>query len=193
MFVYFFRGGNFGQLEIMYSTSEFDIVSKAQAENQDLLMYYNVPKPGGLPAALTKMFNITAQKDPLVACAAACLREQGCQAFSVSMAVSLPSCIWVTAGAEDLTPESQVMTYFKNTTAAAVLFTGQAMAESDYMPVTSQSAFMEDGAQDANLTVPILTDKFPEMDESFIIHILKVSPNNIHMPFYLRIFWATFN
>uniref|UniRef100_A0A3P8WCF8 Adhesion G-protein coupled receptor V1 n=1 Tax=Cynoglossus semilaevis TaxID=244447 RepID=A0A3P8WCF8_CYNSE len=173
------RGGNFGQLEIMYSTSEFDIVSKAQAENQDLLMYYNVPKPGGLPAALTKMFNITAQKDPLVACAAACLREQGCQAFSVSMAVSLPSCIWVTAGAEDLTPESQVMTYFKNTTAAAVLFTGQAMAESDYMPVTSQSAFMEDGAQDANLTVPILTDKFPEMDESFIIHILKVTLVNL--------------
>lgn len=65
------------------------------------------------------------------------------------------------------------MTYVKNVTAAAVLFSARAVAGSDYTPVTAQSAFMEYGSGIANLTVPILSDTFPEMDESFSIQILK--------------------
>uniref|UniRef100_A0A3B4V3U8 Adhesion G-protein coupled receptor V1 n=1 Tax=Seriola dumerili TaxID=41447 RepID=A0A3B4V3U8_SERDU len=168
------RGGHFGGLEIVYSTSEIDVVGMAQADGQDLLMYYDLPKPGVPSATPIRTVNITGQRDPLAACAAACLREQACQAFSLSSGVAPPSCTWVTSGADQLTSKSQVLTYLKNVTSAAVLFSAQAVAGSDYTPVTARSAFMEDGLGVANLTVPILTDKFPEMDESFSIQILKV-------------------
>ncbi|XP_070760191.1 adhesion G-protein coupled receptor V1 [Enoplosus armatus] len=172
------RGGHFGRLEIVYSTSETDIVALAQADGQNLLMYYDLPKPGVPSTAPLRTFNITVQREPLAACAAACLRERACQAFSLS-SVTPPSCTWVTSGADQLTAKSQVMTYVKNITAAAVLFSAQAVAGSDYTPVTAQSAFMDDGSGVANLTVPILTDKFPEMDESFSIQILKVELINL--------------
>ncbi|XP_056232770.1 adhesion G-protein coupled receptor V1 isoform X2 [Seriola aureovittata] len=168
------RGGHFGGLEIVYSTSEIDVVGMAQADGQDLLMYYDLPKPGVPSTTPIRTVNVTGQRDPLAACAAACLREQACQAFSLSSGVAPPSCTWVTSGADQLTSKSQVLTYLKNVTSAAVLFSAQAVAGSDYTPVTAQSAFMEDGLGVANLTVPILTDKFPEMDESFSIQILKV-------------------
>uniref|UniRef100_UPI0037E7935A adhesion G-protein coupled receptor V1 n=1 Tax=Semicossyphus pulcher TaxID=241346 RepID=UPI0037E7935A len=172
-------GGHFGRLEIMYSTSEFDIVGLAQADGQNLLKYFDLPKPGVPSSAPLRTVDITGQMDPLAACAAACLRERACQAFSLSSEVTPPSCTWVTSGADQLTSNSQVMTYVKNATAAAVLFSAQAEAGSDYTPVTAQSAFMEDGSGIANLSVPILTDKFPEMDESFNIQILKVELLNL--------------
>ncbi|XP_053180894.1 adhesion G-protein coupled receptor V1 [Scomber japonicus] len=173
------RGGHFGRLEILYSTSEIDIVGLAHAEGQNLLMYYELPNPGIPSTTPHQTINITGQRDPLAACAAACLREHACQAFSLSSAVTPPSCTWMTSGADQLTTKSQVMTYLKNVTAAAVLFSAQAVAGSDYTPVIAQSAFMEDGSGVANLTVQILTDKFPEMDESFSIQILKVELMNL--------------
>ncbi|XP_037338537.2 adhesion G-protein coupled receptor V1 [Pungitius pungitius] len=173
------RGGHFGRLEIVYSTSEVDIVGLAQADGQSLLMYYNIPKPGVPSPAPVRTVNITGQIDPLAACAAACLREAACKAFCLSSGVTLPSCTWVTSVVGQLTPQSQVMTYVKNVTAAAVLFSTQAVAGSDYSPVTAQRALMEDGSGVANLTVPILTDTFPELDESFSIHILKVELINL--------------
>ncbi|KAG7490788.1 G-protein coupled receptor 98 [Solea senegalensis] len=183
------RGGDFGRLEIVYSTSEINIVGLAQADGQNLLMYYDLPRPGAPSTPPTRTVNVTGQIDPLAACAAACLREHACQAFSLSTAAAAPSpsCTWVTSGAEELTSESEVTTYLKNATATAVLFSAQAVAGSDYNPVTAQSAFMEDGSQVANLMVPILTDKFPEMDESFSIQILKVELINLtvaqkHLP-----------
>ncbi|XP_028269622.1 adhesion G-protein coupled receptor V1 [Parambassis ranga] len=176
------RGGHFGRLEILYSTSEIDIVGLAQANGQNLSMYYNLPKPGVPTTGPLRTVNITGQRDPLNACAAACLRERACQAFALSSDRNRPPCTWVTSGADQLTSESQVMTYIKNATATAVLFSAQAVAGSDYTPVTAQSAFMDDGSGVANLTVPILTDKFPEMDESFSIQILKVALMNLTVP-----------
>jgi len=179
------RGGHFGRLEIVYSTSETDIVGMAQADGQNLLMYYNLPKPGVPSAAPLRTVNITGQGDPPAACAAACLREPACQAFSLSSAVTSTSCTWVTSGVDQLTSKSQVMTYVKNITAAAVLFSAQAVAGSDYTPVTAQRAVMEDGSRVANLTVPILTDTFPEMDESFSIQILKVKKPVLYMVYFV--------
>lgn len=171
------RGGHFGDLEITYSTSEADIVGIAQQKGQNMLMYYNVPKSGVPANAPLRTFNITGQRDPLAECASACLRERACQAFSLSSSVTPPSCTWVPSGADQLTSQPQVMTYVKNMTAAAVLFSSQAVAGSDYTPVTAQSAFMVDGSAVANLTVLILSDTFPEIDESFSIQILKVKPS----------------
>ncbi|KAM3610925.1 uncharacterized protein V6R79_010649 [Siganus canaliculatus] len=173
------RGGHFGRLEVVYSTTDIDIVGLAESEGQNLLRYYDLPKPGVPSTTPLRTFNITGQTDPLAACAAACLRERACQAFSLSSRATLPSCTWVTAEADQLSSASQVMTYLKNVTAAAVLFSAQAVAGSDYTPVTARSAFMDDGSGVANLSVPILTDKFPEMDESFSIQILKVELLNL--------------
>lgn len=187
LFAYFiyYRSGHFGRLEILYSTSEIDIVGLAQSDGQNLLMYYDVPTPGIPPAALLRTANITGHTDALTACAAACLREYACQAFSLESGATSPSCTWVTSEVSQLDLRSDVMTYAKNSSAAAVLFSAQAVAGSDYTPVTAQSAFMEDGSGLANLTVPVLSDKFPEIDESFSIQILRVKQNLMHFP-YLR-------
>ncbi|KAM6930325.1 adhesion G-protein coupled receptor V1 [Xenentodon cancila] len=176
------RGGHFGQLKILYSTSEIDVVGLAQADNRDLLMYYNPPKPGALATAPLMTFNVTGQKNPGAACAAACLRERACRAFSLSVGETSPSCTWGTSGADQLTSKSQVLTYLKNVTAAAALFSAQAVAGSDYTSMTAQSAYMLDGSGVANLTVLILTDEFPEMDESFSIQMLKVELVNLTVP-----------
>nr|XP_057927104.1 adhesion G-protein coupled receptor V1 isoform X2 [Doryrhamphus excisus] len=171
--------GHFGRLQILYSTVEIDPVHLAQAEGQNLLTYYDIPKTGIPTSPPKESINITGQKDPLAACAAICLRESACQAFSLTSSTIPSSCSWVTSGADELEMKSQVMTYVKNVTAAAVLFSSQAVAGSDYVPVISQSAFMEDGSGEANVTVLILTDKFPEVDESFAIQILKVGLMNV--------------
>lgn len=154
-------------MKILYSTFEIDLV--------DPLVYFENPKPGVSSTIPQKTVNVTAQKDPIAACASACLRERDCQAFSVSSGVTT-SCTWGTSVAGKLTPNFQFTTYVKNSSAAisAAAASLPAQAGSDYTPVTAQSAFMEDGSMVANLTVPILTDNYPEMDESFSIQILKV-------------------
>uniref|UniRef100_A0A8C7IVD8 Adhesion G-protein coupled receptor V1 n=1 Tax=Oncorhynchus kisutch TaxID=8019 RepID=A0A8C7IVD8_ONCKI len=175
-------GGHFSQVEVLYSTSEIDIVSMAQTEGQDLLLYYNPPVSGVPSGTPRRPVNVSFQEDPLAACAAVCLREQACQAFSLSPpggSSPMASCTWVTSGAAQLTASAQTLTYAKNTTAAAVLFSSQAVAGSDYTTMTAQTAILEDGSGVANLTVPILTDKLPEMDESFSIRILKVELVNL--------------
>ncbi|XP_062310079.1 adhesion G-protein coupled receptor V1 [Osmerus eperlanus] len=168
-------GGHFGRVAVLYSTSEVDIVGKAQSEGQNLLLYYAPPAPGLPSSAPRRTVNITSQGEPLMACAAACLREPACLAFSLAAPASAPPlCSWVTSGAEQLTPEPGTLTYVKNATAAAVLFSARAVAGSDYASATAQTAFADDGSGVANLTVAILTDKLPEADESFSIRILGV-------------------
>lgn len=177
-------GGHFGRLQIIYSTSDIDVVGSAQAEGKDLLAYYEPPKAGVPSSAPIRSVNITSQADPLSACAAACLRELACQAFSLHAGVNPPSCTWVASGAEQLRPKSKAKTYAKNSTAAAVLFSALAVAGSDYSPVIARNAFMDDGSWVANLSVPILTDKFPEMDESFGMQILKVNLRVVCVAFF---------
>uniref|UniRef100_A0A3B4AIJ3 Adhesion G protein-coupled receptor V1 n=1 Tax=Periophthalmus magnuspinnatus TaxID=409849 RepID=A0A3B4AIJ3_9GOBI len=172
-------GGHFGRLEITYSTFETDLVGSALDYGQDLLVYYETLKSGVVSGITQRTVNVTGQKDPVSACAAACLRERTCQAFSILPVAASPSCIWVTSAAENLIPNPQFLTYVKNATAVAVLFSGKAEANADYTPVTNQSAFMEDGAELTNLTVPILTDKAAEMDERFSIQLLKVQLVNL--------------
>lgn len=125
-------------------------------------------------AAPRRPVNVTSQKQPLVACAASCLRERACQAFSFSNVSGVATCDWVNEGAGQLVNAPQFFTYVKNVTATSSLFSSQATAGSDYLPITSQTTTMLDGAGIANLTVPILTDSLPEVDESFKLYILKV-------------------
>ncbi|KAI5088303.1 G-protein coupled receptor 98 isoform X2, partial [Silurus meridionalis] len=179
-------GGNFGRLEIFYSTFEIDVVTYAQKNGYNFRIYYNSPLAGAPSSAIQRPINITTTSDPLNFCAAFCLRTRACQAFSFINA-STATCFWVTTSANQLSAAAQTLTYIKNTTAAASLFSSQATAGSDYVTMIGQTATMLDGSSIANLTVPILSDSLPEMDESFMIQILKVGLVNMtvaekHLP-----------
>ncbi|XP_053337317.1 adhesion G-protein coupled receptor V1 [Clarias gariepinus] len=179
-------GGNFGFLEILYSTLEIDVVTNAQRSGHNFLIYYDSPLPGTPSSAVRNPINITSAKDPLNSCAASCLRERACQAFSFTNS-STATCFWVTTSANQLSTAAQTLTYIKNATASASLFSSQATAGTDYVTIVGQTATMLDGSSIANLTVQILTDSLPEMDESFMVQILKVTLVNMtvaekHLP-----------
>ncbi|KAJ3604248.1 hypothetical protein NHX12_028989, partial [Muraenolepis orangiensis] len=174
-------GGSFGRMAILYSTSEADVVGVAQAAGQDLLQYYHPLLPGALTSTDGEFDVAGGGGDPLAACAAACLREPACRAFSLVAGAGRPaSCSWAASGTEGaVTPAMAAATYGRNATAVAVLLSGRALPGSDYTTVTARTAFMEDGQATASLAVPILTDKLPEMDESFAMEILRIELVNL--------------
>ncbi|XP_076853827.1 adhesion G-protein coupled receptor V1 [Brachyhypopomus gauderio] len=179
-------GGHFGFLEILYSTFEIDVISNAQRDGRNFLIYYDSPLVGEPSTAIRRPINVTSTRDPLNFCAAFCLRERACQAFSFTNA-STAVCYWIPSRTGQLSNATQTRTYNKNSTAAALLFSSQAVAGSDYVTVAAQTATMLYGSSIANLTVPILADSLPEMDESFTVQILKVALVNLtvaekHLP-----------
>lgn len=173
-----FSGGRFGQLQIFYSTSETDVVALAVEQGQDILAWYESPVQG-IPVQPSKTrVNMSAASDPLYACAIQCLKEQACSAFTFSSASETPVCLWLTSEISLLTNTSGSWTYKKNISSVSTLFSTQAIAGSDYEPVTRQQAIMQEGEEFANLTVTILPDSLPELDEKFTIALLKVELMN---------------
>ncbi|KAF6125476.1 hypothetical protein HJG60_009913 [Phyllostomus discolor] len=176
-------GGLFGQLLLFYSTSDIDVVALAVEEGQDLLFYYESPIQG-VPDPLWRTWvNVSAVGEPQYTCATLCLKEHACSAFSFFSASEGPQCFWMTSWTSPAVNHSDFWTYRKNMTRVASLFSGQAVAGSDYEPVTRQWAIMLEGDEFANLTVSILVDDFPEMDESFLISLLEVHLMNITASF----------
>ncbi|XP_044889500.1 adhesion G-protein coupled receptor V1 isoform X1 [Felis catus] len=176
-------GGHFGRLLLFYSTSDIDVVALAVEEGQDLLSYYESPIQG-VPDPLWRTWvNVSAMEEPQYTCATLCLKEHACLAFSFFSASEGPHCFWMTSWISPLVNISDSWTYRKNMTRVASLFSGQAVAGSDYEPVTRQWAIMLEGDEFANLTVSILPDDFPEMDESFLISLLEVHLMNITASF----------
>uniref|UniRef100_A0A2K5BZQ4 Adhesion G-protein coupled receptor V1 n=1 Tax=Aotus nancymaae TaxID=37293 RepID=A0A2K5BZQ4_AOTNA len=174
-----FSGGHFGRLLLFYSTSDIDVVALAIEEGQDLLSYYESPIQG-VPDPLWRTWvNVSAVGEPQYTCATLCLKEHACSAFSFFSASEGPQCFWMTSWISPAVNNSDFWTYRKNMTRVASLFSGQAVAGSDYEPVTRQWAIMLEGDEFANLTVSILPDDFPEMDESFLISLLEVHLMNI--------------
>ncbi|XP_031463513.1 adhesion G-protein coupled receptor V1-like, partial [Phasianus colchicus] len=171
--------GRFGQLQIFYSTSETDIVALAVEQGQDILAYYESPVQGIPDQPSKTRVNVSAASDPVYICATQCLKEQACSAFTFSNASGIPLCLWLTSEISPLTNISGFWTYKKNFTSAFTLFSTQASAGSDYQPVTRQWAIMEEGEEFTNLTVTILPDDLPELDEKFTIILLKVELMNI--------------
>ncbi|XP_058512174.1 adhesion G-protein coupled receptor V1 [Ochotona princeps] len=173
------RGGHFGQLLLFYSTFDIDVVALAIEEGQDLLSYYEPPVQG-VPDLLGRTWvNMSAVHEPQYTCAILCLKEPACSAFAFSSAPEVPQCFWMTSWTSPSANSSDFWTFRKNRTRVASLFSGQAVAGSDYEPVTRQWAVMLEDDEFANLTVSILPDDFPEMDESFQISLLKVHLMNI--------------
>ncbi|XP_058132092.1 adhesion G-protein coupled receptor V1 [Dasypus novemcinctus] len=176
-------GGHFGQLLLFYSTSDIDIVALAVEEGEDLLSYYESPIQG-VPDPLWRTWvNVSAVGEPRYNCATLCLKEQACSAFSFFSASEGPQCFWMTSWISPTLNNSDFWTYRKNMTRVMSLFSSQAVAGSDYDPVTRQWAVMLEGDEFANLTVSILPDDFPEMDESFLISLLEVHLMNITASF----------
>ncbi|XP_053910929.1 adhesion G-protein coupled receptor V1 [Cuculus canorus] len=172
-------GGKFGRLQIFYSTSETDVVTLAMEQSQDILAFYESPIQGIPDQPSKTRVNVSAASDPLYACATQCLKEQACSAFVFSSASEIPLCLWLTWEISLLTNTSGFWTYKKNITSASALFSTQAIAGSDYEPVTRQWAIMQEEEEFANLTVTILPDSLPELDEKFTISLLKVELMNI--------------
>lgn len=174
-----FSGGRFGQLQIFYSTSETDVVALAIEQGQDILACYESPVHGVPDQPSKTRVNVSAASDPLYACATQCLKEQACSAFTFSSASEIPLCLWLTSEISPLTNTSGFWTYKKNITSASALFSTQAIAGSDYESITAQWAIMQEGEEFANLTVTILPDSLPELDEKFTISLLKVELMNL--------------
>ncbi|NWW69684.1 GPR98 protein, partial [Climacteris rufus] len=172
-------GGRFGQLQIFYSTSETDIIALAIEQGEDILAYYESPVQGIPDQPSKTRVNVSAASDPLYACATQCLKEQACSAFTFSSASEIPLCLWLTTEISSLINTSGLWTYKKNISSSSTLFSTQAIAGSDYLPITRQWAIMQDGEEFANLTVTILPDSLPELDEKFTISLLKVELMNI--------------
>lgn len=171
---FFFSAGRFGHLQVLYSTSEIDVVNLAVEGGQDILSYFEAPV-SGIPLALSRTsVNVSLAENPLQACAIACLKNQVCSAFSYIRSSGSPQCFWVATLQFQLTNSTQFWTYRKNSTTASILFSSQAKAGSDYESVTGQWFTMPEGEEFANLTVSILTDSFPELDEQFIVSLLDV-------------------
>lgn len=174
-----FSGGRFGQLQIFYSTSETDIVALAIEQDEDILTYYKSPVQGIPDQPSKTRVNVSAASDPLYACAAQCLKEQACSAFTFSSASEIPLCLWLTTEIGPLTNMSGLWTYKKNISSTSILFSTQAIAGSDYESITGQWAIMQEGEEFANLTVTIFPDTLPELDEKFTVSLLKVELFNI--------------
>ncbi|KAI4584561.1 hypothetical protein MJG53_007840 [Ovis ammon polii x Ovis aries] len=176
-------GGHFGRLLLFYGTSDIDVVALAVEEGQDLLSFYESPIQGVLDPLWRTWVNVSAMGEPQDTCATLCLKEHACSAFSFLSASEGPQCFWMTSWTSPTANNSDFWTYKKNVTRVASLFSGQAVAGSDYEPVTRQWAIMREGDEFANLTVSILPDDFPEMDESFLISLLEVRLMNITASF----------
>uniref|UniRef100_A0A096MK89 Adhesion G-protein coupled receptor V1 n=1 Tax=Rattus norvegicus TaxID=10116 RepID=A0A096MK89_RAT len=173
-------GGHYGRLLLFYSTSDIDVVALAVEEGEeDVLSYYESPTQG-MPDPLWRTWvNVSAVEETQYTCATLCLREHACSAFSVVSGADGPQCFWMTSWVSLTVNSSDFQTYKKNMTKVASLFSGQAVAGSDYEPVTRQWALMPEGDEFANLTVSLLPDDVPEMDECFLISLLEVHLVNI--------------
>ncbi|XP_018414734.1 PREDICTED: G-protein coupled receptor 98, partial [Nanorana parkeri] len=166
--------GRFGRLQVLYSTSEMDVVGLAVKGGQDMLSYYEAPVTGIPLASSRTSVNVSLAENPLQACAIACLKNQVCSAFSYGRSPGSTQCFWITTLPFQLTNSSQFWTYRKNSTNVSILFSSQATAGSDYESVTGQWFTVPEGEEFANLTVSILTDSFPELNEQFIVSLLDV-------------------
>ncbi|XP_075449203.1 adhesion G-protein coupled receptor V1 isoform X3 [Ascaphus truei] len=171
--------GRFGRLKVLYSTTEIDVVALAVEQGQDILSYYDVPLPETPPVSSRTRVNVSIAGDPLQSCAVTCLKNQVCSAFSFNNSTGIPQCFWVTTLSNQLTNNTGYWTYRKNSSSMSALFSTQATAGSDYETVTGQWVTMLEEEEFANLTVSILTDSFPELDERFSVCLLEVRLINI--------------
>lgn len=123
--------------------------------------------------------NLLLANDSLYTCAILCLKEQACSAFYFSGTSEIPSCFWAGSWSSSITNNSGFWIYKKNLTTLTAIFSTQAIANNDYEPVTSQWVIMEEGEEFANLSVSILPDGFPELDEKFAISLLQIVLMNV--------------
>lgn len=173
-------GGHFGQLRLLYSTSEIDILDLLTKGGQDLLSYYDPPVPGFAEGPPIFQLNVSQEINALHACAASCLKEQACVAFSFTdIFGQAANCSWIGSSSDILVPSIEFATYRKNISSVATLLSNRATAGSDYEPTSGVWAVMHEGDAFANLSVLIQTDAVAELDEKFAISLLNVELLNV--------------
>ncbi|XP_078070005.1 adhesion G-protein coupled receptor V1 [Mustelus asterias] len=167
-------GGHFGKLQIFYSTSNIDFVNLLIEEGQDIFSYYQPAVPGIANGQPVIQENVSLERDALRACAALCLKEEACLAFSFANISGMSKCSWVASLSTVLSNSTEFTTYLKNSSSVSALLSTQATAGSDYEPVTGFWTIMYEGNEFANLSVSIRTDSAPERDEGFAILLVSV-------------------
>ncbi|XP_048383057.2 adhesion G-protein coupled receptor V1 isoform X4 [Stegostoma tigrinum] len=167
-------GGCFGQLRIFYSTFKIDFVDLLVKEGQDIFSYYEPPITGIASGQPILHENVSLTRDAFHMCAAICLKEEACSAFSFTNISGIAQCSWIASLSNILTNSTEFIIYRKNSSSISALLSTQATAGSDYEPVTELWASMHDGEEFANLSVTIQTDSAPERDEKFSILLSNV-------------------
>ncbi|XP_038661208.1 adhesion G-protein coupled receptor V1 isoform X3 [Scyliorhinus canicula] len=167
-------GGHFGILRVFYSTSKIDFVDLLIEEGHDIFTYYERPVTGIANGQPILQGNVSLEKDALHACAAVCLKEETCLAFSFTNNSGMSKCSWIASLSHILINSTESSIYRKNSSSVSTLMSTQATAGIDYEPVTGSWTIMHEGDEFANLSVSIQTDSAPERDEKFAILLLNV-------------------
>ncbi|XP_041464132.1 adhesion G-protein coupled receptor V1-like [Lytechinus variegatus] len=180
-------GGNFGTLEVTYSTMTLDIISEATLDGQTPVSYYQSPIEGSLQVAKTS-FDVSSFSNTLQGCAETCLRQQACGAFEYrAINMTVLCLLTVSSGTESVDLNTGFMLYLKDSVKTQALYASQAIAGVDYEPVTSGTFLIGDGESESFAQVMILNDTLPEQDEAFGLSLMSVrvrnnSPSPLNLP-----------
>ncbi|XP_071506649.1 adhesion G-protein coupled receptor V1-like [Diadema antillarum] len=167
-------GGNFGTLEVTYSTETLDIISEAMLGGLSPIDYYQSPIEGSLQVQKVP-FDVSASSDPRRACAETCLGQQACGAFEYrDINMTIFCLLTLSSGSEAVDPDTGFTLYVKDSIETQALYASQAIAGVDYIPISSGTFTIGAGESDGSAVVTILNDTLPEQDEAFGVRLLSV-------------------
>ncbi|XP_030832667.1 adhesion G-protein coupled receptor V1 isoform X3 [Strongylocentrotus purpuratus] len=180
-------GGNFGTLEVTYSTETLDLISEATLNGQTPISFYQTPIEGSLRVSKVP-YDVSSFSNTLQGCAETCLRQQACGAFEYrAMNMTVLCLLTVSSGTESVDLNTGFMLYVKDSVKTQALYASQAISGVDYEPVTSGTFLIRDGESEGFAQVTILNDTLPEQDETFglslmSVRVLNTSPAPLNLP-----------
>nr|XP_006812422.1 PREDICTED: G protein coupled receptor 98-like protein isoform X1 [Saccoglossus kowalevskii] len=168
--------GTFGDLEVFYSTKETSLMMSATAGSDTVLDYYHSPLEGSIMGQPKNYIDVSQMSFPLGECAGRCLQEKACASFEFKDDVNTDvECWWsLSADSTSFDASTGFSYYVKDMNKVQPLYDGQAAAGVDFAPVNSGSIQISDGASFGYVTVVVLNDSIPELDESFQVKLESV-------------------
>ncbi|XP_077988560.1 adhesion G-protein coupled receptor V1-like [Glandiceps talaboti] len=167
--------GTFGDLEVFYSTEETNLVTKATKDSQSILTYYLSPLQGSMLGQPKNYIDVSETSYPLGVCAERCIQEKACASFEFKDDGVNIECWWsLYADSTSFDSSTGFSYYVKDMNKVQPLYDSQADAGVDFVPVNSGSFQILDGANYGFVSVVILNDSIPELDETFQVKLESV-------------------
>ncbi|XP_070543508.1 adhesion G-protein coupled receptor V1-like isoform X2 [Ptychodera flava] len=167
--------GTFGDLEVFYSTKEIDLVTAATKGGQSLLDYYLSPLQGSMVGQPKNFIDVSQASFPLGECAGRCIKEKACASFEFRDDSGNIDCLWsLYADSTSFDSSTGFFYYVKDMNKVQPLYDGQAEAGVDFAPVNTGSFQIPDGSNHGYVSVVILNDSIPELDETFQVKLENV-------------------